>query len=42
MSSILSGAGTVDLVIRWSLVGAPALVFGLLRRHARPAGRSRR
>jgi len=41
VSSILAGDGTVDLIVRWSLVLAPALVFGLLRWHARPPGRAR-
>jgi hypothetical protein len=39
MSSILAGGGTVDLLIRWSIVAVPVVGYGLLHWHARPAGR---
>jgi len=39
MSSIMAGGGTVDLLIRWSIVAVPVVGYGLLRWHARAGGR---
>lgn len=38
MSSILAGGGTVDLLIRWSIVAVPVVGYSLLHWHARAAG----